>query len=363
MEATKIKIAIITTSLAGGGAERSSALLSVLLSNFGYQVTVISVLDDIEYAYKGELLNLGLLKKKNDTLLGRLNRLFVFKKYLGKNNFDWVIDNRIRTSSWSEFIISRFILNPKKAIYVVRSFNIELYFPKNKFIAKSIYKKAPYIIAVSNEIKEAIQDRFSYKNVISIYNPIDQEELIQLSNTKVVPEKFIMAYGRIEDEIKNFSLLIDAYSKSILPHENIPLYIIGDGKDVDALKAKANDLHLAEKIIFKPKLENPFPYVKAAIFTVLTSRYEGFPRVIIESLALGTPVISVNCKSGPKEIILNEQNGLLVENYNVQELSNAMNRLIEEHSLYNTCKNNASKSVEHLSLASILKHWQQILSK
>ncbi len=81
------------------------------------------------------------------------------------------------------------------------------------------------------------------------------------------------------------------------------------------------------------------------MFTVLTSRYEGFPRSILESLALGTPVISVDCKSGPNEIIQNNLNGLLIENDNSEALAQAMNLLFEDKELYLQCKNNSKLSV------------------
>jgi glycosyltransferase involved in cell wall biosynthesis len=58
--------------------------------------------------------------------------------------------------------------------------------------------------------------------------------------------------------------------------------------------------------------------VQNARFTVLTSHYEGFPMSMVESLALGTPVVTVDCNSGPREIVIDEYNGLLVENYNVK---------------------------------------------
>jgi glycosyltransferase involved in cell wall biosynthesis len=67
-----------------------------------------------------------------------------------------------------------------------------------------------------------------------------------------------------------------------------------------------------------PFNSNPFDIVQNARFTVLTSHYEGFPMSMVESLALGTPVVAVDCNSGPREIVIDEYNGLLVENYNVK---------------------------------------------
>ena len=91
------------------------------------------------------------------------------------------------------------------------------------------------------------------------------------------------------------------------------------------------------------------------------SRYEGFPRVLIESLSTGTPVISVNCESGPNEIVNHENNGLLVENFNIQNLSEAYNRFILEEDLYLHCKQNAEKSIEHLKIENIAAQWTNYL--
>jgi glycosyltransferase involved in cell wall biosynthesis len=122
-------------------------------------------------------------------------------------------------------------------------------------------------------------------------------------------------------------------------------------------------MNLSTSVKQIPYQKHPFDYVKNAKFTLLTSHYEGFPMAIIESLALGTPVVSVNCNSGPAEVIQNEYNGLLVENYNPNALVIAMERLIIDEDLYHICKANAIKSVQHLSVENISKQWNQILNE
>jgi glycosyltransferase involved in cell wall biosynthesis len=83
--------------------------------------------------------------------------------------------------------------------------------------------------------------------------------------------------------------------------------------------------------------------------------------MLVESLALGTPVISVNCESGPSEIIIDKHNGLLVENNNPDVFAEAMNRFISDQELYTHCKNNAKESVQKFSMENISKDWKRII--
>ena len=94
---------------------------------------------------------------------------------------------------------------------------------------------------------------------------------------------------------------------------------------------------------------------------VLSSLNEGMPNVILEALACETPVVAFDCLSGPAEMIVDKENGLLVENQNTQKLTEAMNLFVENEELYNYCKNNALESIQQFSLDNIAKQWLDLM--
>ncbi|RCU56491.1 glycosyltransferase family 4 protein [Oceanihabitans sediminis] len=333
-----------------------------MLFQLGYQVHIVSVLNIIEYEYAGELLNLGELKEKKDGFFARWNRLQVFKNYLKKHQFHCIIDNRTRNSWLRETIIAKWLYAAYKTIYVIRSYNLEYYFPKRDNLSKYQYQNAAAIVSVSKEIQSLVEKKYGFNNVTTIYNPIERYS-IEESETPTINYKYILAYGRLDDAVKNYSLLLDAYSKSSLAKEKMKLIILGSGDDLELLKRKVASLQLLEDVMFLPFVKNPLPIVSKAKFVCLTSRFEGFPRVLIESLSVGVPVVSVNCKSGPEEIISNKQNGLLVENFDEKALAEAMDSFIFDKELYEKCKGKAKQSVERFSIEAISKDWKNLIER
>ena len=356
------KICIVVTCLGGGGAERSSALLSQMLDNLGYDVHIVSVLDKIDYPYKGKLFNLGKLKQKNDTLLGRLNRLLIFKKYLKTNSIDIVIDSRARVQAYREFIITTFIYK-LPAIYILHNYNYKKAFTKYSWLNRLLYKNKK-MVAVSKAAEKLYKTTYKLNDVSTIYNGFNFEEILKQSNEKVGVEieNYIIYFGRLDDEHKNLKLLLDAYKISQLPEANVSLLILGSGPDEAMLQEYSKSLNLDDNVVFHGFEKNPYPYIKRALCSVLTSRYEGFPMAIPEALSLNVPVVSVDCKSGPNEIIINSHNGLLVDNYNAELFANALNRMVFDKNLHLHCKSNARESVKALSMANIAKQWQAILN-
>ena len=355
------RICIVSEQLAGGGAERCSALLSQFFVAHNCMVHHVISIDKIEYEFAGEILNLGKLKKDYFNISDRILRFQVLRSFFKINTFDYIIDTRVVNRQFQEFFIAKFIYNAP-VIKMIHSYMTELYFPKNKTIANQIYSNYFKLITVSKAINGKVLNEYTYRQAETIYNPIDAINIEKKSSEPIESNgKYILAVGRMKDHVKQFDVLLRCYAASNLPGINIKLVILGDGPIKTELEVLSKSLDLEDKILFKGTKNNPFPYFKNALFTVLTSKNEGFPTVLLESLACETPVVAFDCQSGPSEIILDRENGLLVDNQNEEKLIEAMNEMVFNEKLYYHCKQNAKESVSKFSLENIGKQWIKLL--
>lgn len=351
------KIALITISLAGGGAERSTALLSQMLDTNGFDVHIITLTDAIDYEYAGTLFNLGLYKTRKDSMVKRVVRFTRLKKYLRREQFDFIIDNRNRSNAYKESYYLNYVYRNERVIYVARSFKLENYFPLGSKVAQAMMERSAGLVGVSQEITETINTTFDTQKARTIYNPIEE---ISIEN-KSKGDYYIFV-GRLIDSVKNVSLLIDAFAKAYSKNTQHSLKICGDGPDKALLEKRVQALGLEDGVVFEAFSSAVYEKMAVARALILSSHYEGFPRVIIEALSLGTPVISVDCMSGPKEMIVDKHNGLLVQNHTPAALAEAIHTFSTDKGLYEHCKKNAIASISHLSMQTIGQQWTQYLN-
>lgn len=202
------------------------------------------------------------------------------------------------------------------------------------------------------------EDRLNWKeldNVTVIPNPLSFMPKVKSPLT----EKRIIAVGRYVYQ-KGFDLLLEAWSLIENTCPDWSLTIIGDGNrsEYESIIDKLNIDKTRCKLLGRTEHIQD-EYIKSSLL-VLSSRFEGFGMVLVEAMAYGLPVVSFDCPCGPKDIIEDKVDGILVNNGNVEELSKAMKWLTQHPEQLKAMSTMAIKNVQRFNIDKIAEQWHQL---
>ncbi len=203
-------------------------------------------------------------------------------------------------------------------------------------LAKWFYPWADQVLAVSHGVADDLSKvtGMSLARMKVVYNPVITPSLVENSRAvldhpwlsdKAVP--VVLGVGRLSEQ-KDFPTLIRAVAQ-VRSHRPVRLLILGAGPDRESLTALAASLGIKEDVAFMGFVDNPYAYMKQADVFVLSSKWEGLPNVLIEAMAVGTPVVSTNCPSGAAEILANGKYGELVEIGDDRAMATAIAKVLE----------------------------------
>lgn len=198
----------------------------------------------------------------------------------------------------------------------------------------NVLKEFNEIVVISEVTKNTLKELFGItKNVVKISNSVDGEKIKLLSKKTVdIPDKKLFTtLGRI-DYNKNQILLLKAAKEVKKQRSDFIIYILGDGDERSKLEKYINDNDLNENVKILGFIENPYPYVKSSVATILTSMSEGFSLALVESVMLNTPIISTDVGVA-RELIENYNCGTIID-YNENKLANVLIRYLNKYDGY-----------------------------
>lgn len=199
----------------------------------------------------------------------------------------------------------------------------------------------------------------THENIFLINNPSPFETII---NRTCLEYKRAIAIGRLEDQ-KGFDLLIESWRKVYSKAPDWKLDIFGDGSKKDMLQRLINENNLDQVITLRGVTRNVQEELLKSDFYVMSSRYEGLPMVLLESIANGLPIVSFDCPTGPAEIVENNDCGLLALNANVNDLSEKILYMIENQNERIGMSMVALKKSKKYSISLIMEQWEKLFTK
>jgi glycosyltransferase involved in cell wall biosynthesis len=226
------------------------------------------------------------------------------------------------------------------------------------------YKRLDALRCVSKSAAEDFEKSWGVPSemIYTIYPAFDLKRIYQRAHSAVrnnaVP--VVCSIGRLTSQ-KDFSLLIHAFAIA-RKYCAAKLKIGGIGPEMGELQALVNRLGLQNDIMLLGFVDYAEEVIASSDLFVMTSVWEGFPATLIEAMVLGTAVISVDCQSGPSEIIEHEVNGLLVKKREPEDVADAMLLLMLSPNLRGRLSENALLSVERFSLKNTVLELENILS-
>ncbi|MEH7381373.1 glycosyltransferase [Bacillus sp. JJ1533] len=330
------KIALFIPRLTIGGAEKVMISIANGLSERGHDVdlVVISKEGDLAGMVSPSVTVVDLQSKRT------FCSILALKKYIEEKRPDVLLsalDNanivaglaKILTNTDTKLVLS-IHTNLQYSYEHPRTF-IQRFYP---FLLRRVFKQADAVIAVSKCVAALSSKFLNYplEKVKVIYNPVIHEEIYELANedqehlwlqeNRSIPA--VVAVGRIV-EAKDYPTLIHAFAK-VVKRTKARLIIVGDGKEKikKDMESLIQSYEIRDVVDITGYKKNPYYYIKNADLLVSSSKLEGFGNVLVEALALRTPIVSTNCQCGPSEILLDGRLGSLEPVGDVDALAKAI---------------------------------------
>lgn len=330
------RIALLSATLGGGGAERVMVTLANAFLHYGCQVDMVLVKKTGPYVDQ-----LDPDVRVVDLSAGQTRyALWPLVRYLRSVRPNAMLSTQRHVNTMAAVarlvaqVPTRLVVREANTISAITKDGNSSPVPKGgllAFLHRKSYAMADALVAPSEGVARDLINTMGFKkhDITVIPNPLPLQQLLQQSDEPVDHPWFlpgstpvILGVGRLAVQ-KDFQTLIRAFAK-VVQHRQARLVILGEGNERTALEDLVDQLGLREHVMMPGFVDNPYTYMRCAAVFVLSSRWEGLPNVLLQAIAVGVPVVSTDCPSGPREVLDRGRWGKLVPVGDVDAMASAI---------------------------------------
>ena len=246
-----------------------------------------------------------------------------------------------------------FLGRNNKNIFMIKIWNIYKHFKQKMILSK--YNK---VVVLTRETKNEWLREKQIENIEIIPNPLPFYPK-KVSNCE---NKTIISVGRLEEQ-KGYDELIEVWSKLFQKYPEWKLEIYGEGSLRKKLQQKIDELGMGTSLLLSGNNKNIMDrYLESSIY-VMTSKYEGMPMVLLETMACGLPVVSFDCPCGPKDIIKDGEDGFLIRNRDLDEMAKKLEFLIQNETQRKIMGKKAHENIARYSKEKVMLQWKNLFEE
>ncbi len=361
-----MKITLVIYAMGLGGAQRVMSIVANYWATHGWEVTLITLADRSRPSFyqldpQIKLVQLGIIGDAPNfwtILLTAWQRIQILRSAIVASQPDVVI-SFLNTGNVLTLIATRNLNIP----VIVSEHSHPNFADVNRYwqvLMKWTYRYADLVTLLTESALEFYPIERGYRSIV-MPNPI-LTPVPDLDTSKLFASPTLIAIGRLQP-VKGFDLSISAFAKLRNKYPDWHLTILGEGPIRDELEDLCNQLQLTERVHFLGQVKNVNAYLRQADIFVLSSRFEGFPMALCEAMACGVPVIATDCLSGPREIITDGVNGILVPMEDVDALADGMDALMSDSTKRQQLGLAAPQILERFGLEQVMNRWKDAIDQ
>ena len=348
-----MKIMAVIPSLRHGGAERVLSLLSAEWAKV-HSVTIVAFdASRPAYCYGGSIMNLrlsrpiGTMRKIWVACLSTVRLILVFLRYRPDKIVGFMEPANLPSTVAATAVWMR------TRLIVSVHHNPHRLSKTRLLLMATLYRLPALVVAVSAGVAEAMTSlAIPPQRVMTIYNPALPNHAE--GRPAPLPGTYILGVGRLHRD-KGFDRLVRAFA--LLDCNEVQLVVVGAGEERESLFRLARELGISDRVVFPGAVMDVGEWYRHALCFVLTSRTEAFSMTLVEAMVHGCPVISFDCDFGPREIIDDLRNGILIEDGDIVGLAAALSCIVRDKEKRKSLASRGYERVTAYEVGSISARW------